>query len=121
VKAIKYKMGQFIEIDHPFEDELYKKMDFEKMLSTIGYHRYPAIRLPNFDFPNIEIWERDPFDSKDKELMYPFYGIISFGDIGNDIFFEDWTNLLHFLQNYTSWVYYLHKSNEIYKDCFSKE
>ena len=100
--ATQYKMGAFIEIDHPFKD-VKDGGDFDESLVSMGYRSTRSLCIPNDDFPKFELWEKEPCESK-KKLVYNYFSILSFGDTGRDIFFDSWVDVLHFLQNYTSWI-----------------
>lgn len=102
MKARLYKKGEFIEIEHPFEECFEKGNTFEGTIKEMGYETTPSVNLNiEFSFPNIEIFEqRIP----PRESQYPFYGAISITTMIEDLFFENWVDLLHFLENYTGWI-----------------
>lgn len=93
-------MGQFIEVEDPIEWDM--KLDLSTDLIKQGYKE--GLTIGNEDLPYIQIWEGDIYN-KSIELVYPFFGLIEMGCLnGRDLYFENWINVLHFLQNYTGWV-----------------
>lgn len=103
VKSTLYKMGEFIEIEHPFEDETQGvDEDYYRYLQRLGYIK--GFTLGSEDFPYIEIFEANVF-KEDIELCYTFYACICIECLnGRDLFFQNWYDVLHFLQNYSGWV-----------------
>ena len=99
-KSTLYKKGEFIDVEDPIEWE--KGMELNENLEKEGYRR--GLILGNEDFPHIQIWEADIF-RPEIELMYPFYALIEIGSLnGRDLFFETYWDVLHFLENYTTWA-----------------
>lgn len=99
-KSTLYRMGEFIAVDDPIEWN--RELDLSHNLAKEGYKL--SLNVGTEDFPYIEIWEGNPFD-EDIELVYPFFAVISMDCINcRDLYFENWINVLHFLQNYSSWA-----------------
>lgn len=107
-----YEMGLFLETDSPFDD--YEKIpaeDFSDFLRRIGYKK--SCHVGTEDFPFIEIYEADVFN-KEIELCYSFYAIVSIDCMnGRDLFFFNWWDVLHFLENYSSWAKNLEEIQKI--------
>lgn len=95
-----YRMGEFIEVDDPIEWDM--SLDLSADLLNHGYKC--GLTIGNEDFPYVQIWEGNVFN-KSIELVYPFFGLIEMQCLdGRDLYFENWINVLHFLQNYTGWI-----------------
>ena len=102
MKAHLYDMGKFEEIESPFDETV--GQDLDAVLNHAGYRLSSLIKIPDWDFSNIEIYEHDSED-KSKEASYPYYACVSVTSFaGRDLFFTSWISVMHFLQHYTGWI-----------------
>lgn len=98
-----YNFGKFEEIPCPFDPS--DDLDHHNWLANSGFHGTPSLTLGHPEIPIFELYETDiNLKIGDREPAYRYYGNINIGNVGRDIYFNDYPSVLHFLQNYMGWV-----------------
>jgi hypothetical protein len=101
-----YRMGNVNQVLDPMEPR--DPLNCDDILRKYGYALIMEMPL---DYPKIKIWQRpDPHH----ETYYSYYAQICFGlDYYDEVCFDTWFDLIHFLQNYTGWIVNLEWINYI--------